>query len=86
MRLLILSAVTLLLAVPVQAQLASPSVAGVSFAHVHLNVANVEVHKRLWVDHFAVPTSSALGVVVSSVGTKTWVSRIRRGSHHHRSI
>ena len=53
MRLLVLGAVVLLLVVvPGQAQLASPSVAGVSFAHVHLNVADVEVHKRLWVDHF----------------------------------
>ncbi len=53
MRLLVLGAVVLLLVVmPGQAQLASPSVTGVSFAHVHLNVADVEVHKRLWVDHF----------------------------------
>ena len=52
MRLLITGALALLLALPVRAQLASPNADGVSFAHVHLNVTNIEVHKRLWVDHF----------------------------------
>ncbi|HIA72804.1 MAG TPA: hypothetical protein EYN99_00005, partial [Gemmatimonadetes bacterium] len=52
MRFLVMGGVALLLAVPAQAQLASPNAAGVSFAHVHLNVADIEVHKKLWVDHF----------------------------------
>mgnify|MGYP000674485668 CR=1 FL=1 len=52
MRFLIVGALALFLALPAQAQLASPNTAGVSFAHVHLNVADIEVHKKLWVDHF----------------------------------
>ena len=35
---------------PVVAQLAVPNEAGVSFAHVHLSVADIELHKRLWTD------------------------------------
>ena len=34
------------------AQLASPNDSGVTFGHVHLNVSDLEVHKRIWVDHF----------------------------------
>ena len=45
-------AVALLFALPAQSQLAPPNDAGVSFAHVHLNVADIEVHKKLWVEHF----------------------------------
>ena len=52
MRFLIVGALALFLTLPAQAQLASPNTAGVSFAHVHLNVADIEVHKKLWVDHF----------------------------------
>lgn len=52
MRLLWTGAVSLSLAMPAQAQLAPPNAAGISFAHVHLNVADIEVHKTLWVDHF----------------------------------
>ena len=52
MRLLLIGAVALLLASPAQAQLAPPNAAGVTFAHVHLNVVDIEVHKRLWVEHF----------------------------------
>ena len=52
MRFLVAGALALLLTLPAQAQLASPNSDGVSFAHVHLNVADIEVHKKLWVDHF----------------------------------
>jgi catechol 2,3-dioxygenase-like lactoylglutathione lyase family enzyme len=52
MRLLATAALTLLLVSPASAQLAPPNELGVTFAHVHLNVADVEVHKRLWVEHF----------------------------------
>ena len=34
------------------AQLAPPDVNGLTFGHVHLNVHDIEVHKKLWVDHF----------------------------------
>ena len=52
MRLSKTAALVLLLASPASAQLAPPNELGVTFAHVHLNVADIEVHKRLWVEHF----------------------------------
>ena len=33
-------------------QLAVPNEAGLAFGHVHLNVTDLELHKKLWVDHF----------------------------------
>lgn len=38
----------LLLTIPVQAQLAAPNEAGVTFSHVHLSVTDVELHGHLW--------------------------------------
>ena len=52
MRLLLKGAVALLFALPANAQLAPPNSAGVTFAHVHLNVTDIEVHKKLWVEQF----------------------------------
>jgi catechol 2,3-dioxygenase-like lactoylglutathione lyase family enzyme len=52
MRLFLIATLALLLASPASAQLAEPNELGVTFAHVHLNVADIEVHKRLWVEHF----------------------------------
>ncbi len=52
MRLLLAGTVVLLFALPAHAQLAPPNAAGVTFAHVHLNVTDVEVHKKLWVEQF----------------------------------
>jgi catechol 2,3-dioxygenase-like lactoylglutathione lyase family enzyme len=45
---------TLLLAVagPARAQLSPMNAAGVTYGHVHLNVSDVEVHKKLFVDIF----------------------------------
>jgi catechol 2,3-dioxygenase-like lactoylglutathione lyase family enzyme len=43
---------TAALALPVQAQLAVPNAAGMTYGHVHLNVSDIELHKRIWVDHF----------------------------------
>ena len=34
------------------AQLAVPNDNGITYGHVHLNVSDVEVHKKLWVDYF----------------------------------
>jgi len=34
------------------AQLAVPNEAGLTYGHVHLNVSDIELHKRLWVEHF----------------------------------
>jgi catechol 2,3-dioxygenase-like lactoylglutathione lyase family enzyme len=52
MRSIAIVAVVLSLTAPADAQLAPLNAAGVSFAHVHLNVADVDVHTALWVDHF----------------------------------
>lgn len=55
MRLLLISALVLSLA-PANAQIVPPNDAGVAMGHVHLNVRDVEVHKKLWVEHFgAIP-------------------------------
>lgn len=42
------AAALLLLPADVEAQLAQPNAAGLSFNHVHLSVADVELHKTLW--------------------------------------
>jgi catechol 2,3-dioxygenase-like lactoylglutathione lyase family enzyme len=65
MRLLLTAALALSIAVPAHAQLAPPNVAGITYGHVHLSVKDIEVHKKLWVDHFG-------GVVVQK-GTLTAV-------------
>src|SRR2546423_8907402 len=52
MRLLLSAALALSITWPAHAQLAAPNAAGVSYGHVHLNVKDVELHKKLWVDHF----------------------------------
>ena len=52
MRFLLTVAVALLFASPADAQLVAPNSAGVTFAHVHLNVADLELNKRLWVEQF----------------------------------
>ena len=53
MKRLFLAMVALLgVAVPANAQLSPTNAAGVTYGHVHLNVSNIEVHKKLWVDTF----------------------------------
>ena len=44
--------VALLLASPVSAQLEPSNDVGLSYGHVHLNVTDMELHKKLWVEHF----------------------------------
>ena len=39
-------------AIPALGQLATPNPAGLTYGHVHLNVADMELHKRIWVEHF----------------------------------
>lgn len=41
-----------LLASPSFAQLAVPNEAGLAYGHVHLNVSDIELHKRMWVEYF----------------------------------
>ena len=37
-------------AAPASAQLAPPNAAGITFGHVHLNVKDINVHKKLWAE------------------------------------
>ena len=39
-------------ALAAEAQLATPNADGITYGHVHLNVADIEVHKKLWVEYF----------------------------------
>jgi catechol 2,3-dioxygenase-like lactoylglutathione lyase family enzyme len=52
MRLLI-AALALAMASPAYAQLAPPNKAGLTYGHVQVNVRDVELHKKLWAEHFA---------------------------------
>jgi len=54
MKVLFLSAALMLTvaAGTARAQLSPMNAAGITYGHVHLNVADVEVHKKLWVDTF----------------------------------
>ena len=52
MRLLLGSILALSIVTPARAQLAPPNAAGITFGHVHLNVRDIEVHKKLWVEQF----------------------------------
>ena len=52
MRLLLAGATALLFTLPVHAQLAPPNAAGVTFAHVHLNVTDIDAHTKIWVEQF----------------------------------
>ena len=56
MRTLLTVALTLVftttLASAAEAQLAAPNDDGITFGHVHLNVSDIEAHKRIWVDWF----------------------------------
>ena len=53
MRLLLMTgAVALLFTSPAQAQLAPPNADGVTFAHVHLNVTDIDAHTKIWVEQF----------------------------------
>jgi catechol 2,3-dioxygenase-like lactoylglutathione lyase family enzyme len=52
MRLLATAALVLSLAAPAYAQLAPPNALGITYGHVHVSVSDIEVHKKLWVEHF----------------------------------
>jgi catechol 2,3-dioxygenase-like lactoylglutathione lyase family enzyme len=49
---LLLVLIALVVAVPADAQLAPPNAAGITYGHVHLSVSDLELHKKLWVEHF----------------------------------
>jgi catechol 2,3-dioxygenase-like lactoylglutathione lyase family enzyme len=65
MRRLLIAALLFSVAAPARAQLAPPNAAGITYGHVHLSVKDIEVHKKLWVEHF--------GGVVTQKGTLTAV-------------
>ncbi len=65
MRLLMTAVALVMVPSPAYAQLAVPNDAGLTYGHVHLNVTDMELHKRLWVEHF--------GVVVTQKGQLTAV-------------
>jgi hypothetical protein len=52
MRFLLTTVLAVAIAAPCQAQLAPPNKAGITYGHVHVRVKDIEVHKKLWVDHF----------------------------------
>ena len=52
MKMLLTGVALLSLVSPAYAQLAVPNEAGLTYGHMHLNVSDVELHKRLWVEHF----------------------------------
>ena len=52
MKSLLTAAFVLSIAASAHAQLSPFNAAGITYGHVHLNVKDVEVQKRLWVDHF----------------------------------
>lgn len=49
---ILLAATCLANAVPVAAQLAPPNEAGVTWGHIHLTVEDVDLHERIWAEHF----------------------------------
>jgi catechol 2,3-dioxygenase-like lactoylglutathione lyase family enzyme len=56
MKLLLVLILPLLALAPASAQLADPNNTGIAMGHVHLNVADPELHRQIWIDHFdAVP-------------------------------
>lgn len=52
MKLLLSAALCLTLAAPAYAQLAPPNKDGLTYGQVAINVSDLEVHKKLWVEHF----------------------------------
>ncbi|HUE96267.1 MAG TPA: VOC family protein [Longimicrobiaceae bacterium] len=52
MRLVIASLLALSLALPAHAQLAPYNADGMTYGHVHVNVSDLDLHKRLWAEHF----------------------------------
>jgi catechol 2,3-dioxygenase-like lactoylglutathione lyase family enzyme len=53
MKLLLTVALASAIASPALAQLAPPNKEGLTYGHVQLNVRDVELHRKLWAEHFA---------------------------------
>lgn len=51
-RLCLVAALLLSVAAPARAQLSPPNAAGITYGHVHLNVPDMEVHKKLFTEIF----------------------------------
>lgn len=52
MRYFLIGFITLLFTYPAHAQLAAPNEAGVTFGHIHLNVSDIELYAKLWIQLF----------------------------------
>ncbi len=52
MKIILLGLALTALAAPAPGQLATPNPAGLTYGHVHLNVSDIELHKRIWVEYF----------------------------------
>ncbi len=52
MKLLLTAAVALICLVPLSAQLTPPNEAGITMGHVHLNVKDIDVEKKFWIEQF----------------------------------
>ena len=52
MKSLLTAAFVLSIAGSAHAQLSPFNAAGITYGHVHLNVKDIELQKKLWVDHF----------------------------------
>ena len=80
MRCVIVAAVLMALAVPAHAQLSAPNAAGITYGHVHLNVADIEVVRISFVEANAKWIAEAIGVnfVAPTVGVSD--ERIRGGN------
>ena len=68
-----------LLVAPVHAQIAAPNDAGVAFGHVHLHVADLDLHGRLLTELFDAKLKERAGFIADLFGT-TSAERLADGS------
>ena len=52
MRLILTCSLTLALLTPAKGQLLPPNESGMTMGHVHLNVRNLDVQRKFWVEQF----------------------------------
>ncbi|MGI9626529.1 MAG: VOC family protein [Longimicrobiales bacterium] len=61
MRCACITVAAMVISSPVAAQIADPNEAGISFSHVHLSVADAELHTALWIDLFDAEVAETAG-------------------------
>ena len=52
MKLILATLAAALVATSASAQLAPPNANGITYGHIHLNVRDIEVHKKFWPEYF----------------------------------